>query len=554
MIQYLTIKNLALIEELNLEFGAGFVTVTGETGAGKSVLLGALSMLSGARIEKAVIGSYGDAAEVQAGLYIEDAVAINEYLESVGLPPCEDNSLLLHRVVHKSKMARISINGGLTTLGVLQSLGEYWIDFHGPGEPQKLFKNSIQLELLDLFANIGKELEKYKAEYRSWVAVNDEIDQLKNTTAISPDELDFLRSQIEQIEKFELTEEAIEQLEQDYNLVERSQEYSESLTMLEESLSGDSGVLSQLATAIEAAGQIVEIDSSRKEFHDRLESLLVEAEDIASELRGMYSSLDMDPESVMDVQSRMNGWLELRRRYGQSLGQIVAKRDSMQKKIDDSSNIEERLGRLENQSAKQKQMLEVMSSEIRVQRKKMAIELSKKVAENLGELGFKKAQLKIEILPEKELKEWGDCYCEFMFSANAGQTVQPLRKIASSGETARVMLAFKTVLAEFDQTPVLVFDEVDANVGGEVGSSVGVLLGNLSKKHQVFCVTHLPQVACQGTEHYLVEKHQDESTTGVEIRPIHTVKKERLTELARMLGDRNSKTAQSMAKELLEKV
>tara|TARA_B100001093_G_scaffold326830_1_gene311809 strand:- start:989 stop:2650 length:1662 start_codon:yes stop_codon:yes gene_type:complete len=553
MIQYINIRNVALIEELTLDFGSGLITVTGETGAGKSVLLGALSMLAGARMEKTIIGSHGDAAEVQASLYIENSSTMDPYLESLGLPCCEDNTLVLHRVINRGKMARISVNGVLTTLGNLQKLGEFWVDFHGPGEPQKLFKNSIQLELLDLFSGHKAVLVEYKSLYSNWTGVLSEIDHLKNTTAISPDEMDFLRSQLDQIEAFELTDEAVERLEDDYNRIERAQEYQDNLDIIEEAFNGSNGILSRTGQSLKAAKELAEIDSTLDEFLDRIENLQVETEDLSTEVRALYANMDIDVHSIQEIKRKMNRWMELRRRYGQNVQQVQAKRDSMQKRIADSSNMDERLHELEKEADVWKNQLEEKAAIIRKRRKTCALELSKRVAKILNDLGFKKAQLRIEIVPEKDLKEWGDCYCEFMFSANAGHTVQPLRKIASSGETARVMLAFKTVLAEFDNTPVLVFDEVDANVGGEVGSSVGGLLGSLSSDHQVFCVTHLPQVACQGNEHYLVEKVQGDASTDVSIRPIHKKKSDRLTELARMLGDRNSKTAQSMAKELLQK-
>lgn len=552
MLEYIKIKNLALIEELTLEFGSGFITVTGETGAGKSVLLGALSMLSGARTEKTVIGAYGDSAEVQAALNIEKADELNPFLDSLGLPACEDNILLLNRSISKKKMARISVNGVLTTLGNLQALGEFWIDFHGPGEPQKLFKNGVQLQLLDLYAKNADRLSEYQLFYKEWMDIIREIDHLKNATAISPDEMDFLRSQLDQIESFELSEEAVNELEDDYNRIEKAQDYQSGVDTMEAAFNASHGVISNLAKASKAALEIVEIDSSQKEIQDRIENLMVEAEDLSSEIKSLYSRIHVDEYSMQEIRQRMNLWMELRRRYGQTVELVKSKRDAMRKRIEDSSDVEEKLHRLEEMAASKKKILESLAVDLRQHRKKAALGLSKKVASVLLDLGFKKAQLKIEILPEKELKEWGDCYCEFMFSANAGHSLQPLRKIASSGETARVMLAFKSILAEFDETPVLVFDEVDANVGGEVGSSVGKLLNKLSSNHQVFCVTHLPQVASQGNEHYLVEKSQSDDTTGVSIRPIHTAEKERLTEIARMLGDRKSKTALSMAEELLK--
>lgn len=247
----------------------------------------------------------------------------------------------------------------------------------------------------------------------------------------------------------------------------------------------------------------------------------------------------------------MQLWQELRRKHGGTIEMVLAKREALAKKLAVQDDLEGVLNERRAVADKMEGDLRKRAKAITAKRTVAAKALGKKAKSLLGALGFKKVQLAIEIIPLAALADCGDCACRFIFAANAGQEMQPLNKIASSGETARVMLALKTVLAEADATPLLVFDEVDANVGGEVGRAVGAELARLGKKHQVFCVTHLPQVAAQAQQHFLVSKIQDLNSTAVEIGPVHGKQQDRVDELARMLGDRNSDSARVHARELL---
>lgn len=552
MLQTLKIKNLALLTEVTLEFDAGFTAVTGETGAGKSVLLGALSLLAGARTDKTMIRQGADQLEVEAALYFEDSVTIDQALDAAGLPACEDGVFLLQRSIHRSKMPRIQINGSMATLAQLQSLGEAWVDFHGPGEPQKLFQEKRQLEMLDVYAGNATLLAEYREGYGAWRAALAEIAELQTGERLDDDEIDFVRKQINKIDVADVSEESIAAMERDYNRMSQAQELVGLASGCADGLTGDTGVGSQLANVLASMESLADLDEASVPLLERARSLLIELEDVGDEVGRLATDFDFDADVIEAITERMNLWQELRRKYGGSVEAVLSKREELANKLAIQGDLEGVLATKRESAAKQEAALLKLAKKLRKARASAAKALANKAADLLKALGFKKAGLSIEIVDEAELREHGDNRCRFLFAPNAGQELLPLNKIASSGETARVMLALKTVLAESDATPLLVFDEVDANVGGEVGRAVGAELARLAAKHQVLCVTHLPQVASLGKSHFVVTKDQDEDATTVSISSIHESQDERLGELARMLGDRNSSSARAHAEELLQ--
>lgn len=551
MLQYIRIKNLALLDEVTLEFASGFTAVTGETGAGKSVLLGALGLLSGARTDKAMIRQGQDQLEVEAALYFADAQVIDGLLDAAGLPTCEEGVLLLQRSIHRTKIPRIQINGSMATLAQLQELGESWIDFHGPGEPQKLFQEKRQLEMLDTYAGNAKVLAVYGQAYTEWRSALREIRELETGERLDADEIEFIRKQIRKIDEVDISEESIEELERDYTRMSSAQELVGLASECTEGLTGEESVNELLSAVLGRLEALVALDAGSEPLLVRARSLQIELQDLGEEVGRLTTDFDFDPDAIEAANDRMNLWQELRRKYGSSVEAVLSKREELAKKIAIQGDLEGVLASKQNAAAAMEAKLREQASQLTVGRRQASKALADKAASLLQALGFKKARLEIQLILEAKLSEQGDSHCQFLFAPNAGQDLLPLNKIASSGETARVMLALKTVLAEADATPLLVFDEVDANVGGEVGRAVGVELARLAKKHQVLCVTHLPQVASLAHNHYVVTKSQDEDSTTVNIAPLGESREARLEELARMLGDRKSASARAHAEELL---
>jgi len=553
MLEFVKISNLALMNSETVEFSKGFTVLTGETGAGKSVLLGALAILAGNRVGKEVVGNYGEQCVVQAQLLFEDCRCVNLFLEENSLPVCEENSLVISRSISKSKSGRVMINGALTTLATLSKLGQLWIDFHGANEPQKLFSEKNQLNMLDAFAHNDVERDEYLQKYRQYAEMLKEIDALKNSKKLSPDEIEFLRKRIAEIENLNPSKESIAELEEQAKLAEMSSEIVETASEISATLLSEEGVSSMLASANRLASGLANVSDNAKSLYERVASASIEIADIAQEYERMARGCNMSAGQIEQIRRQMSTWLSLGRKYGASVDDVLLARDEMKHRIEMQSDIKASLDKLAFESEKMLLALQPLAEKVYKTRKKASEKLAKSVCALLEKLGFKRPRFEIELAQSKE--PCVDCQssCSFRFSANAGYEPLELAKIASSGELARVMLSIKTVLAEQDSTPVLVFDEVDANVGGEIGSEVGAQLAKLAKKHQVFCVTHLPQVASQGDNHLVVVKTQTDTSTSVSISSLTENDDARVSEIARMLGDRNADTAIEMAKKLLQK-
>ena len=553
MIEYLRIENLALLERAEIDFTEGFTAVTGETGAGKSVLLGALAMLLGARCGKEAVGGHSDTCRVEAVLRFKDTSKIDRLLESSGLPPCEDGTLLISRVVGISKPSRAFVNSSPAPLSFLSKLGGYWIDFHGPGEPQKLFSRKNQLEMLDTFAGDSQLLEEYMRIYSERRQMLSNIESLSQTKSLGEDEIEFLRSRIAAIDAVNPTEESIAELEEKSKLAEAASDIVEKSSAVAEAIDGDGGILEKLAAASKFASEISRFSAAAESLSERLRGVGLELADISSEYGNLARSSNMDEAQIETVRRKMTDWLGLCRKFGNSVESVLSARREMAAKIENQSDVRATMEKLRRRADELLESLVPIAEKILKAREKAAKKLAERASKTLLGLGFKNARFDISISAESEPSPDCGSSCEFMFMANPGQPLLPLAKIASSGELARVMLALKTTLADADATPLLVFDEVDANVGGEIGAEVGKRLAELSKGHQVFCVTHLPQVAACANGHFLVEKFQTKTSTSVSIARIDGDKKRRVSELARMLGDRNSESAVAHAQKLLDK-
>jgi len=550
MLQSLRIQNLALLEEVELEFEAGFTAVTGETGAGKSILIGALSLLAGQRADKTMIRQGAEALVVEASLFFADSERVDALLDELELPCCEDGVLILRRSLSREKAPKITINGSLATLSALQQLGELWIDFHGPSEPRRLLKESCQLELLDLYGRCGPALETYQTRYREWREAEAAVERLRAQQRASPEQLEFLQGQLARMDAFDLSEEAIAALERDFTRMSQVQELTELAARLVEGLAGEEGVESRLAAVVADARRLRDIDAESATLAERLSSAAIELGDVASEASALLEGLQFDAQEAQLLQDNMSAWMDLKRRHGGDLDAVLAAGEDMRRQLDEQGDIEGALLRAEKACAVALREAQSAAAALRIQRENAAAGLGEVAATAIAQLGFAKSEFRIRVVP-RELGPQGDCGVEFLFSPNVGEAVLPLNRVASSGELARVMLALKTLLADLDRVPLLVFDEIDANVGGEIGAIVGQKLAQIAQSHQVLCLTHFPQVAAQAPCHLLVEKDQSQSRAIVQIRPIEGEREARLGELARMLGDRNAASARAHAQELL---
>ena len=363
-----------------------------------------------------------------------------------------------------------------------------------------------------------------------------------------------MRNELNKIQELDLSVSALERLDSDFTKISQSQECQSTLRSCLGLISSETGLMHQLNILNQQLEHLSTLDNSHFQRMERAQSLQIEIDDLTRDLESEVSSYDFDIETIEVVTNKMSALQELKRKYGGSIERIKSEQIAMEEKLSIQGDITGTIEKLENERTKVEQSLIKNAKILHKNRLTGSKVLVSQATELLLKLGFKKAEFSIELkgLTENEFSEFGQETCQFLFSPNAGQDLLPLNKIASSGETARVMLALKTILADVDHTPILVFDEVDANVGGEVGRTVGAEMSRISNSHQVFCVTHLPQVASLAKQHYLVDKNQDDLNTQVSIVPIHENKQIRLGEIARMIGDRSSKSALEHAKELLD--
>ena len=525
--------------------------MTGETGAGKSILLGALSLLAGERADKAIIRQGAPSCDVEAALYFQDPRKIDAALAGLGLPQSEEGLVLLSRSLPRDKAPRITVNGAMATLAALQRLGGLWIDFHGPGEPRRLLRESCQLELLDLFGRAGAALAAYRGKFDAWRALQAERDRVAGESRLPPEQVDFMRDQLSKLDSLELVAEAIEALERDFQRMSRSQELIGLADGLASGLTGEDGVQARLAALLRDSRRLSGLDPASSGLAARLEAAAVELNDLGADFSSLGRQLQFDPEQAEILSGRMNAWLDAKRRHGGSPAAVLDAREALRRRLGAQGDLAGMIGRLEREIAAAEKAARREAGTLRELRAEAAKNLGRVAAREIGRLGFRQAEFEVRIVPLAEPGPAGDCGCEFLFSPNVGEAPRPIAAIASSGELARVMLALKAVLADLDDVPLLVFDEVDANVGGEIGGVVGERMAAIARRHQVLCVTHLPQVAARATCHLVVTKDQSGERAVVGIAPIQASRRARLTELARMLGDRGARSALAHAEELL---
>ena len=552
MLEYLKIENLALIDTAEVEWAEGFTAITGETGAGKSVLIGALELLAGAKGDKSRIRKDAEYCEVEAVVRLPSSSSIDALLETHGLSPCEESSLLLKRRIHQTRAGRVHINGSLASIAALKALGDKWIDFHTPGEHQHLLEENRQLKWLDLYANHPGKLASYREHYEQKQALSKQIDALKKSEQLSPEAQSYIEGQIKTMDALNLDEEAIVELENAFHRTQNEQTIRELAHVIEAHLSGESSAMDHLYHAQQQTTELAEHLPETKEAAQRLQSAIIELEDIAGHYSDIAKEETMDPETLADIQERMQQWLELKRRYGPEPEQVRAERNKLADKLASQSDIEGTLKQLHEQYDTAHAALLKAGNQLQASREKASQKFCKAVNQLLPKLGLKQAHMQFSFPTESKPQPHGTAAARMLFQPNPGSDPLPLNKIASSGEAARLMLAIKTVLAEKDQTPVLVFDEVDANVGGEIGAEVGTQLASLGERHQVACITHLPQVAAQAKQHLSVRKSNQKKETLIHLEDLSGDKTKRTEEIARMLGARNSQTALQHASELLQ--
>ncbi len=536
MLSRLRIRNLALVDDLEWCPGPGFVAVTGETGAGKSIILGALKLLLGERADKTLIRSGQDTCTVEAEFQIPRELQLNPLLIEQGVEPCVDGALILKRTINVATPGRQFINGSATTLNVLKWVGDALVDLHGPHDHQSLFSTERQLELLDAYARAAQERAACERAWETLQKLHKERADLEGDGGSIERTLDLLEHQINEIRSLDLLPGPDEDaLLAEYTRASNSRRLTELATAtvnaLEES---DDSILSRLAETQRHMNELEKLDPDAAALAEEHRSTVVAVEELASALRDYAERLDLDPQRITELEDKVALLETLKRKYGGTLKSAHEFAETAEVRLKRLQNRAVEVERIDLDIASARSEYDQAAKSLTEKRHRAAPELAAAVSSHLRDLGFKKSEFNIHLHATPAPRSSGLETVEFEFAPNPGEPAKPLRSIASSGEISRVMLALKTALAREDSIALMVFDEIDANVGGEIAVAVAGKMKQLGQSHQVLAITHLPQVASRAARHFQVAKEFDGSRTTSRITEV--VGDDRVRELARMLG------------------
>ena len=543
MLTDLRIKNLALVNDLAIQLGPGYNSITGETGAGKSILIGALGLVLGERADRTLIRDDNDYCSVEAIIDVGAlGKAFHSHLENNGIEPCEDSQLFLKRSFSASGGNRQFVNGSQTTLSVLASIGEWLVDIHGPHDHQSLLKAARQLEILDAYGG----LEEQRGEFAALVDQRAVLATQKTELIVDEDayarELDLLRFQVDEIESAKLRSDEEPELEQAFQRATHSARLAELAAEARQLIDGAEPSVSDLTSALgRALQEMAGIDAGAEPLLAEQSSLSEQLGDLGAAMADYAERLNLDPAQMKQVEQRYNLVQTLKRKYGSTLAEVLEFGKKSAKRLVALKGRDEELARLNDEVSRLDLQIQTLGQALSEKRKVTAPKLVKEAEQQLNDLGFLQSRFDVEIIDPAELGQvepgvsrTGFDRIEFLFAPNPGEPFKPLKGIASSGEMARVMLALKTVLASQDSIPILVFDEVDSNIGGETAGVVGEKMKQIGDRRQVLCITHLAPVAASGHRHYLVSKEIVGGRTLTRVAQLDD--DSRVEELTRMLG------------------
>lgn len=549
MLSLLKIKNLALVDDLTWELAPGLVAVTGETGAGKSIIVGALKLVLGERADRTLIRTGEDACTVEASFHLQDVRAVDAVLDEAGLDKCEGGQLLVKRVVSASGTNKQFVNCSPVTINVLKGIGEFLVDLHGPHDHQSLNSRERQLEMLDKYAGIEEPVAKFSDAWRQWRAVLAELEELEHSERASQQQIDMLRHQIDEIAAAKLKPGEDEEIEAKHRVAANSARLGELCGGIMERLGdGEESVMHALRDVGKRVHELEKIDPASAKLFEEFESAQIALREIESAVRDYAEELELDPREFDRLEERMAALQMLKRKYAPSIAGVLEFQAECEAKLAKIEGRGEEIERLKKAAGERRAEVDKLGRTVTKKRNDAAPKLAKEIAAHLADLGFKRSVFEAQLSPLPDPQRQGFEEVDFLFAPNPGEPLKPLRLTASSGEMSRVLLAVKSALARQDAVPLLVFDEIDANVGGNIAEAVGRKMSELGRTHQVIAITHLPQVASLAKSHFVVNKEIEGRRTRSTIHEV--AGDERLDELARMLGG-SAQSARKHAESLL---
>ncbi|PCJ54028.1 MAG: DNA repair protein RecN [Candidatus Hydrogenedentota bacterium] len=554
MLDTLRIQNYALIDDMEIQFGPGFNVLTGETGAGKSIIVGALNLILGARASSDAVRHGAKQAKIDAIFSLTAfSPSLKSLLEEQGVE-WDDSELHITRIVSAEGRSRAYIQGTLVPIGILSQLGDDLVDMHGQHDHQSLLKPERQRDLLDALAGAEGLRDSVATHVTALHALEREIETLNNADRESARRVEFLKFELGEIDQAHLEPGEDEELQSRRNVINNAEKIFSLVSQACQTLADTEETPTTLDTLSSAARDIEELASTDASFQvlsERFGNVQSELQSLTDEIRSIAESPEFDPQELDSVNSRLNLIRELKRKYGDDIARILAYRAEIKDEIDSFQNKDKRLEELNLQQESRREKAQKQAEKLSKQRKKCASSLNQQITHVLQELGMEGAEFSVHIT-EKDLGLHGIDHVEFLLAANPGEPPKAMRNVASGGELSRVMLALKAVFAEADRIPTLIFDEIDAGIGGSVANQVALKLKSLASTHQTLCITHLPQIAAAATSHYHVAKTSEKGKTITRIQRID--EKTRIEELARLLDGTLTDVSRLHAESLLNEM
>ena len=551
MLTQLFIKNFALIDELNVDFHNGFSVITGETGAGKSIILGALGMILGQRADAKLIKNGAAKCIVEAHFNLEK-YDFQQFFTDNDIEYDASDSII-RREISAAGKSRAFVNDTPVQLAVLKSLGEQLVDIHSQHQNLLLQKEDFQLNVVDTIAQNQKELNSYRQLFNDLRDSQQALSQLKHDIEENLRDADYIRFQLQELEKAKLTEDLQEQLEQESNTLSHSEDIKNSLFTANELLNGDdNGIVNQIRKVTQSLHSIASVFPSIEELYERVDSSHIELKDIAEELSSVAESIEYNPARLEEVNSRLDHIYALEQKFHvTSTKELLTIKAELESKISNIDNSDEQLSILQAKVNALNEQCSEAAAKLTATRIKAAKTIEKEMLSRLIPLGIPNVRFEVSVSPAPQLTTTGTDKLQFLFSANKNTQLQPVAQVASGGEIARVMLALKAMISGKVKLPTIIFDEIDTGVSGKIAQKMAAIMQEMgNNERQVISITHLPQIAALGTHHYKVYKEEDRNTTTSHI--IQLSQQQRINEIAQMLsGDNITDAAITNAKELL---
>lgn len=555
MLEHLHIKNVALIKESEISFGEGLNILTGETGAGKSMVIDSLQFALGGRAGKDFLRHGEKQASVEA-LFAMQSEALQEKLEESGIQPEEDGSVLITRTLSEAGKSVCRVNGSTVTVGMLREIAEDLIDIYGQHEHQSLLNPSRHIRLLDRFcgAGFGDAMEEYKKSYHALKELEKQLQSLMGDESQREQRMDILQFQKEELEAGELRlgeeEDLLEQKKRLSSMEKLMRLTRESLALLYDGENMMPSACDQLGDALAKLQEAAEYDNSLNTFADALADAYAAVEDTARELKREAEKQENDPDALEEIEERLQLIYKLKRKYGGSVEAALAFYDKVVQELDFLSNSNEKVAELTLEKEKEQKKLAAAAEKLSALRRSTAQQVAAQIEASLKDMEMKDARFHIQIDEKNDWTADGKDKVEFLISANAGENLKPLAKIASGGEMSRVMLALKTVLVDADEIGTFIFDEIDTGVSGRTARKVGEKMRFLGSKRQILCITHLPQIAAMADQHFLIEKESSDGETTTQVTPLEG--EGPVLEVARLMGGSDvTETTLAAARELI---